>query len=363
MQDALGQNALARVASQLARLDQKTWFYGDSIGMEGLAAASALLEDQRWTYFVWGVAKAWAARRRPFQAHDNTAPGHAMCGIVEQTGDQTLLAALVDLAQHLDDRPRLRGVAVTFPDARDCLREPYGGAALSAVDRTVMERPGAGIYVDCMHFDAPFYAHLSRHDASRDWARTAVHEILAYRDLLRNERTGLYRHFWLEALDEPRIEGWGRGQGWAVLGLLDTAQCLDEKTPGHDAVVDAFTDLCRRMLPWQEADGNWHALVEEPRSGPESSTAAFMATAYYRGMAAGYLSADEFLEPAERAYAAMKRHIRADGMLTGVSAAVYSALCEEHYWHVPIDNLVPWGQGPVLTAASARHMLHSKMRA
>ena len=40
--------------------------------------------------------------------------------------------------------------------------------------------------------------------------------------------------------------------------------------------------------------------------------------------------------------------------LTGVSAAVMSSLAEEHYWHVPLNQIVPWGQGPVLTAIAAR---------
>ncbi len=108
------------------------------------------------------------------------------------------------------------------------------------------------------------------------------------------------------------------------------------------------------MLDTQLPDGNWWSLVHEPKSGPESSTAAFMACAFYRGMGLGLFPADEFEEPADRAHAAMERNLRPNGDLGGVSAAVYSALIEEHYWHVPVDQIVPWGQGPALTAAAAR---------
>lgn len=50
----------------------------------------------------------------------------------------------------------------------------------------------------------------------------------------------------------------------------------------------------------------------------------------------------------------MLNNLDADGNLQGVSAAVYAALVQEHYWHVPRGYIVPWGQGPVLTAVLAR---------
>ena len=82
--------------------------------------------------------------------------------------------------------------------------------------------------------------------------------------------------------------------------------------------------------------------------------AAFMACAFYRGIRLGVLDAETFRAPADRAFAAMSNNLDADGNLQGVSAAVYAALVQEHYWHVPRGYIVPWGQGPVLTAALAR---------
>jgi unsaturated rhamnogalacturonyl hydrolase len=111
------------------------------------------------------------------------------------------------------------------------------------------------------------------------------------------------------------------------------------------------------MRRWQLGDGNWWAMVHEPDSGPESSTAAFMACAFYRGIKLGVLPAGDFREAADRAFAAMSANLDAEGNLQGVSAAVYAALVQEHYWHVPRGLIVPWGQGPVLTAALARRQL------
>ncbi|MEP3276702.1 MAG: glycoside hydrolase family 88 protein [Stappiaceae bacterium] len=345
---------VAAVAERLAEHAFKGWFYGDSVGFEGLIAASELTDDPRWIHFAHGFFRAWGTRRQPFHPDDNTAPGHVMCSIIQRTGDPVLKEAVLDLAQHLRERRKVNAVSITFEDTLRSLMQPYGNVPLSEEQRKQMEDPGPGIYLDCMHFDPPFFAHLSQIDPDGGWAEAAVSEILGYKDLLFDEGTGLYRHFWLEKQKCAYTNGWGRGQGWALLGLLDVAENLDKSVNGRDAVEAEAQALARKMLDYQLSDGNWHSLVHEPRSGPESSTAAFMATAFYRGMSAGILPRDEFMEPADRAYQAMVLNLDKDGNLLGVSAAVMSALVEEHYWHVPVNRIVPWGQGPVLTAASAR---------
>jgi len=348
---------LKQVAERLQQHDFKGWFYGDSIGFEGLIAAGDLLSQSAWQDFSHGFFRAWATRREPWQPDDNTAPGHAMCEIIKRTGDEVLLDAVMALAEHLYARRRVRGVAITFEDTLRALREPYGGPPLDAMQQAQMRDPGAGTWLDCMHFDPPFYAHLAWIGGGAEWAQRAVDEILSYKDLLFEAGHGLYNHYWLEKTGRSYIHGWGRGQGWALLGLLDVAEHADKTARRYDEVIGNAQELAESMLRWQLPDGNWWAMVHEPESGPESSTAAFMATAFYRGIRLGLLPASDFRVPADRAYDAMLANLDADGNLQGVSAAVYAALTQEHYWHVPRGYIVPWGQGPVLTAALARQQV------
>lgn len=344
---------IAGIAQRLLEHPFKCWFYGDSIGFEGLLAAAKLLDDKKIVSFIHGYCRAWASRMIPYQPDDNTAPGHAMCSIVEQTGDQLLQAAVVELATHLLSRRKRNGVSLTFEDTRRSLMQPYGGAKLSPSQSDLMVDPGPGVYVDCMHFDPPFFAHLARIDKGASWESAAASEILGYKDLLLDRETGLYCHFWLEKTDQAYTRGWGRGQGWALLGLLDVCTYLPDHAREIEDIRREANRLARAMVSYQRHDGNWYCLVHDERSGPESSTAAFMATAFFRGIATGVLSEQEFAGPAELALEAMKRNLDTNGNLRGVSAAVYSALVEEHYWHVPLDQIVPWGQGPVLTAFDA----------
>jgi unsaturated rhamnogalacturonyl hydrolase len=279
-----------------------------------------------------------------------------MCEIIHRTDDNVLKNAVLKLADHLYARRRVRGVAITFEDTLRSLRQPYGGAQLSPTDQELMKDPGAGIWLDCMHFDPPFYAHLSE-IADPVWSKRAIDEILAYCELLFDPALGMYKHYWLERTQRTYIQGWGRGQGWALLGLLDVAAHADKDTPRYAEVAEKTRSLAEAMLRFQLDDGNWWAMVHEPQSGPEASTAAFMACAFYRGILFGVLDAKIFREPADRAFTAMSNNLDGQGNLQGVSAAVYAALVQEHYWHVPRGLTVPWGQGPVLTAAQARREL------
>jgi unsaturated rhamnogalacturonyl hydrolase len=343
-----------RVAEKLAQHEFKGWFYGDSVGFEGLIAAGDLLDDRRWQDFSQGFFRAWATRMEPFQLDDNTAPGHIMCEIVKRTGDEVLFAAVRKLAEHLYSRRRVRGVSITFEDTLRALRQPYGGVPLSDEQQQFMKDPGAGTWLDCMHFDPPFYAHLSQIGGGKEWAQRAVDEILAYCELLYDPELKMYNHYWLEKTERSYIRGWGRGQGWGLLGLIDVVAHADKVTLRHSEVVAKARELSESMLKWQLPDGNWWAMVHEPESGPESSTAAFMACAFYRGIKLGVLPAATFRPAADKAFAAMWANLDAEGNLQGVSAAVYAALVQEHYWHVPRGYIVPWGQGPVLTATLAR---------
>ncbi|MFN8518131.1 MAG: glycoside hydrolase family 88 protein [Chloroflexota bacterium] len=211
--------------------------------------------------------------------------------------------------------------------------------------------------MDCLHFDPPFFAHLGRLTGDRAWLERAVTEALGHGRLLRDDGTGLYHHFWLERTGRAYAPGWGRGQGWALLGLLDVVGQLDAsgvEVAGRDAVARAALELATAMVARQREDGHWHAMVDEPASGDETSTAAFMAAGFHRGVALGVLPAGVFLPAGERAWSATVRAIDGSGLLTGVSAAVYSSTEPRHYHHVPRGLDVPWGQGTVLVAALAR---------
>jgi rhamnogalacturonyl hydrolase YesR len=106
------------------------------------------------------------------------------------------------------------------------------------------------------------------------------------------------------------------------------------------------------MLRTQRSDGAWHAVAGVESSGDETSTAAFMVVGFLRAARLGLADAARLRSAAHRAWAATLDAIDATGLLSGVSAAVYSSTADEHYHAVPRGSDVPWGQGPALMAAA-----------
>ena len=339
---------LEAAAELLTRYQFACWHYGDSIGFEGLLAASKLLATPRYEAFVYGALKSWIPRALPYSELDNTAPGHAMCLCYERTQDPALLDAATGLAEFLMTRQRRRGAFVSFSKAP--LREPYGETQLPPEERALLDSPGPGIFVDCLHFDAPFLVHLGALKQEAALVEAGAEQALAMIDLLQDTRTGLFWHFWLERTDATYGLGWGRGQGWALLGLLDVLEQLPPSNPAWPRLADSVVRLAQALRDHQHPSGHWPTLVQEPGSYLESSTALFVVTGFLRGIQLGVLDASA-QTVASRAWNAGVAVVSDDGEVTEVSAAVWASTAQGHYRAVPTGFVVPWGQGPLLTAA------------
>ena len=346
MSQPFARQPLALVARSLTRYPFLVWHYGDSIGLEGLLAGADLLDDPSLEAWVHGLSKGWIPRARPYREIDNTAPGHAILQTFERVDDPALLEAATQLADYLRRRRSLRGAYVSFEQAP--LRLPYGGALLPADEQGLIDDPGAGIFVDCLHFDPPFFAHLGALRNNTELIDLAADQATAYVDLLQHP-DGLFSHFWLEKTGATYGFGWGRGQGWALLGLGDV---LERLPPGHiryQRLLESYRALCEALGQRQHPHGGWSTVVTEAAWPVETSISAFAAAGFAQGITLGLLD-DDFAASASRAWHHAASLIDDAGKLAGVSAAVWASTAPSHYLHVPTGSLVPWGQGPLLLA-------------
>lgn len=341
---------LRAAADRLLDLPYAAWHFGDSVAFEAMLDASRALGDRGYAEFARGFVRAWEATRTGHRPLDCTAPGLALCTIAAETGDGAVRGAAIALAEYLTRRPRIRGVFQTWATAP--LREPYGPVALDAAGRALLADPGPGVFLDCLHFDPPFFAGLGTLTGDRDWLDLAVQQAVGYVELLQDPSSGLFRHFYLPRTGEAHIPGWGRGQGWALLGLLSVLERAGAAA-GTAPLVTAVGRLAAAMVATQRGDGHWDATVDDPGSGVETSTACFMAVGLRRAAEAGLAGADARVA-ADRAYAAAVGSSDDAGVLEGVSVAVWASTLPSHYAHVPRGFTVPWGQGPFVLMLADR---------
>ena len=114
--------------------------------------------------------------------------------------------------------------------------------------------PGWGrqIWVDCMDMDPPFLARLGSITGEETYFRQATEEILCYARLLQDPQSGLFYHGFEESCGQNG-QLWARGNGWALMGLVETLKLLP-KLDSHQS------ELTRRLIHNAAASPNTSIL-------------------------------------------------------------------------------------------------------
>lgn len=331
---------LARAAAR-AGLNHafRAWYFGDSVYFDGLLELAVRDPEHgpEFLAFAYGMTKAWIARTS-YDGLDHTSPGAAIVEVWRRTDDAHVLDAAVRLAELWDGLPRCDGVEAylhSLPQHRN-------------------------IAIDCAHFDGPFFAKLAAATGEERFAKRAVYELSWRLRLLQDERTGLCDHSYLSEQNRRGGVLWGRGQGWALLGLVETLCALPNGVDGRDELTQRLEQLAAGLAAHQHESGHWHTVVDDADSYLETSTAAFFVAAVHPAVAAGLLSAETMHAPVTAAWAAVQSSARPDGVLDGVSAETPTWFPPEDYRTIPTGGIYPWGQGPLILAAlrspnDARH--------
>ncbi len=136
---------------------------------------------------------------------------------------------------------------------------------------------------------------------------------------------GLYRH-------QPATDAaWGRGNGFAALGL---AMTLAELPREHSASVHALQSYRRHMaalLPLQNRDGLWRNVVDHPGAYAELSATAMIGWAIARGLAAGWLDGRDYERAADRAWLAVSSRTSSSGGFIDVCESTARMTSLEEY--------------------------------
>lgn len=305
----------------------KVWGFGEDIALRALLDVGDALSEPSYEAFVAGLVLPWAYDAPPLRPADHVAPGGALLDLAERRDDESALARALELGALLTGFPVEDGVAVHRRDL-----EPWRDT----------------IWVDCMALDGPFLARLARQTGDPAWADHAADALLGYARVLQDERNGLFVHGYDVGTHRPSAVRWGRGNGWALHGLVDTLEGLPHDHPGAAEGRTRLARLVAALRDRQHASGRWSTVLDDPTSPLEASTAAFFASGVLKARRLGLLpealaaSTDAMLEGA---LAALALDVSADGALSVSNATPVGDRAT--YVDRPL-GVFPWGQGPLL---------------
>jgi unsaturated rhamnogalacturonyl hydrolase len=142
---------------------------------------------------------------------------------------------------------------------------------------------------------------------------------------------GLFHH----ASDAP--VAWGRGNGFAALGLAEVLTALPVGHLDRAALLDIYRRQMRGMHDHQAPDGMWFQVVDTPGSYREASVTALVLTAIARGIRHGWLDSS-YRSVVDRAWRALLAHVRIDGTLVDVCISTGAGPTRRYYLDRPAVN-------------------------
>jgi unsaturated rhamnogalacturonyl hydrolase len=280
------------------------------------------------------------------------------------TGDAALRAKVLTQVQPwlsgekplLGDRIQLTTVAGTMVFAElakaDAANPAAKRLALEGADAALKEK-GDGIpqfgqgWTDDMFMASAILARTaSMADRGHDLDR-AAQLLIAYAGRLQ-QPDGIFNH----ATDGPAA--WGRGNGFAAFGLIETLTAMPANHPARAALLGIFAKQMKGLAAWQAPDGTWREIIDKPGAYREETATAMILTAMARGIRLGWI--DRSYAPiVDRAWRALAAHITGDGAIVDVCSGTGAGPTVRYYYDRPaIDGPDDRGGAMALVAAMER---------
>ncbi|RDI69874.1 glycoside hydrolase family 88 protein [Halopelagius longus] len=264
--------------------------------------------------------------KKCMNTNNTTAIGHGVLDFYERTGDDRYLDAAAREYESLRSFDRTEDGGI-----------PHHDPEVAGIK---------SLWIDSVYMMCPFFSRYGAAADDEDAYDEAVEQLLVHADHLRDPRTGLFRHIWVETPDHyPQGTFWARGNGWAAAAAVDVLERLPDAHPRRDELVDLFADHCETLLPLQDGSGFWHNLVDDTDTPLESSGTLMFAYAFARGIEQGILDESEYRQPAADALEAVTRVVDDEGAVRRIAGPPGGP-------EAPL-TVTPYGQGWYLMAASA----------
>jgi unsaturated rhamnogalacturonyl hydrolase len=301
---------LALVAGRAQGLSYRVWGFGEGPALVGLLAAADLLHDPSYEQTVMCLVEPFL--QRDLLLEDHVAPAELLIALARRHHQGRYQQAARKWAQLVLHAER-----------------PIGGQP--PIYRPDLFGLSSVIWVDTMHTHGPGLAACGYEDE----AVSLLEESCRYLQ----DDSGLFCHGY--DVDARRTNGvhWGRGCGWALLGLIGIAGYTQDPT------LMARCSVLLSALAEHEEDGRWHTVVDDPSTPPENSISAFVAAGISQGIRLGVVDSGR-AELARRAREAAVRCL-VDGDLP-VSEA--TPVGDRRTYVSRRIGPFPWGHGPLLLA-------------
>ena len=189
----------------------------------------------------------------------------------------------------------------------------------------------------------------------------AVRQVLQFAERMWVPEKKLFRHGWVEGMQDHPAFHWGRANGWALLTMSEVLDVLPENYPGRDQILELFREHVRGLAACQSGEGLWHQLLDRNDSYLETSATAIYVYCIAHAINKGWIDPMAYGPVAQLGWHGVTTQINAEGQVENTCVGTGMAFDPAFYYYRPVNVYAAHGYGPVVWAgAEMIKMLNSQ---
>lgn len=151
------------------------------------------------------------------------------------------------------------------------------------------------LWVDDMFMITELQAQAYLVTGDRKYIDRAAEEMVLYLDKIQRPNGLFYHH-----TGTPYF--WGRGDGWMAVGMAEMLRLMPKDSEYRPRIEEAYRLMMQTLLRYQDYDGMWHQIIDNPDTWKETSGTAMFTYAFIVGVKNGWLDKKIYGEAARKAY-------------------------------------------------------------
>ena len=208
------------------------------------------------------------------------------------------------------------------------------------------------IWLDDMFMGIPTVAYMGKLTGDASYYDEAVRQIQQFAQRMWVPEKGLFRHGWVESMEEHPAFHWGRANGWAILTLCEVLDVLPQDYPKRGEILKLLKAHAAGLARYQQYDGFWHQLLDHNDTYLEASCTAIYTYCLAHAVNQGWLDAKVYGPVAQLGWHAVASSVNEKGQVTQVCVGTGMAFDPAFYAYRPCHVMAAHGYGPVIWAGA-----------
>ena len=208
------------------------------------------------------------------------------------------------------------------------------------------------VWLDDMFMGIPAMAYMGKWTGREKYYDEAVRQILHFSNRMFVPEKGLFRHGWVESMEDHPAFHWGRANGWAILTLCEVLDVLPASHPQQPAILNLLKSHVKGLAAFQHSDGFWHQLLDRNDTYLEASATAIFTYCIAHAINKGWIDSKAYGPMVQLAWHAVESAVNPKGQVEQVCVGTGMGFDPAFYAYRPCHVMAAHGYGPVLWAGA-----------